>query len=213
MNPFRPLSHEQLNNLSDEDLIAYVRSARTAGRATDARAAIQILVYGHRRDIDAKVRLKMKAHAVDEVADNALVRAVKSTFDGESVGQFKSWLWTIVSREIADWYELQKRRPDETLLPEEHEGEDDVWGSSLTVDLDLDSGIDTRRCIDRAMAGFNDQHQRIVQLYWLEDANAKDTASQTGETEDNVYQVANRFKRALRKCLEDDSDTSAQGYE
>jgi RNA polymerase sigma factor (sigma-70 family) len=213
LNPFRRLPHEQLNNLSDEDLIAYVRDAREAGARDEARAAIQILVYGHRRDIERKVQLKMKEHAVDEVADSALIRAVKSSFDGESVGQFKSWLWTIVSRQIADWYELQKRRPDETVLPEEHEGNEEIWGVSLTVEIDLDAGLDSRRCIDRAMDGLNDQHRRVVELYWLEDANARDTAAQTGETEDNVYQVANRFKRALRKCLEDDRDTSAQDYE
>jgi RNA polymerase sigma factor (sigma-70 family) len=208
LNPFRPLSHEQLNSLTDEDLIAYVRMARAAGAPGEARAAIQILVYGYRNDIARKVRLKMKQHAVDEVADRALVRAVKATFDGESVGQFKSWLWTIVSREIADWYEEQKRRPDETLLPEEHAGDDETWGVSGSFEMDLDAGIDTRRCIDRAMDGLNEQHRRIVELYWLEDANARDTADQTGETEDNVYQVANRFKRALRKCLDDDRDTS-----
>jgi RNA polymerase sigma factor (sigma-70 family) len=213
LTAFHRVPHEQLNNLSDEDLIAYVRSARSAGARHDARAAIQILVYGHRRDIERKVRLKMKEHAIDEVADRALVRAVKSSFDGESVGQFKSWLWTIVSREIADWYELQKRRPDEVALPEEHEGNEEIWGVSATVEMDLDAAVDTRRCIDRAMDGLNDQHRRVVELYWLEDANARDTAAQTGETEDNVYQVANRFKRALRKCLEGDRDTSAQRYE
>ena len=213
MKPFRPTPPEQLNNLSDEDLIAYVLSARAAGARDEARAAIQILVYGHRRDIERKVRLKMKEHAIDEVADKALLRAVRSAFDGESVGQFKSWLWTIVSREVADWYRTQERRPVETALPEEHEGNEEIWGVSLSVEVDLDTGIDTRRCIERAMEGLNDQHRRVVELYWLEDANAKETAEQTGETEDNVYQVANRFKKALRKCLEDDRDTSAQGNE
>src|SRR3954470_10473469 len=186
--PFRPLLHEQLDTLTDEDLIEYVRSARDAGAPTEARAAIQILVYGHQRDIERKVRLKMKEHAVDEVADRALVRAVKSSFDGESVGQFKSWLWTIVSREIADWYELQKRRPEETVLPEEHEGNEEIWGVAGTVETDLDAGLDTGRCIERAMDGMNDHHKRIVELYWFEDASARATAEQTGETEDNVYQ-------------------------
>jgi RNA polymerase sigma factor (sigma-70 family) len=209
LNPFRPLSHEQLNTLSDEDLIAYVRSARAARAPAEARAAVQTLVYGYRNDIVRKVRLTMKEHAVDEVADQALIRAVKSTFDGESVGQFKSWLWTIVDREIVDWYRRQERRPTETALPEEHEGRDDIWGASLTIEPDWDTGIDTRRCVDRAIAGLNDQHRRVVKLYWLEDVNAKDTAAQTGETEANVYQVANRFKRSLRQCLDEDRDTSA----
>jgi RNA polymerase sigma factor (sigma-70 family) len=207
LNPFRPLSHELLNTLSDEDLIAYIRSAREAAASDDARAAVQILVYGYRDDIVRKVRLKMKEHAIDEVADRALVRAVKSTFDGESVGQFKGWLWTIVNREIADWYRTQERRPAETALPEEHEGSEDIWGASLTIEPDWDSVIDTRRCVDRAMDGLSDQHRRVVELYWLADANAKDTAAVTGESEANVYQVANRFKRALRQCLEADRDT------
>jgi RNA polymerase sigma factor (sigma-70 family) len=211
LNPFRRIPHEQLNDLSDEDLIAYVLAARAATEADEARTAIQILVYGHQRDIERKVRLRMKEHAVDEVADMALVRAVGSAFDGESVGRFKSWLWTIVDRTIADWYRRAERRPQESALPNEHEGEERTWGPWLSVEQDLTAGLHARECLDRAMEGLgSDQHRRIVELYWLEDADAKRTSEETGESEANVYQVAKRFKTALRRCIDDPGDTSPE---
>jgi RNA polymerase sigma factor (sigma-70 family) len=210
LNPFRPIPHEQLNDLSDEDLIAYVLAARATNAIAEARAAIQILVYGYRKDIARKVRLRMKEHAVDEVADMALIRAVavKTPFTGESVGQFRSWLWTIVDRTIADWYRAAERRPQETALPEEHEGNEGVWGPVFAVEHDLTEGIHARACFERVMNTLNDNHRRIIELYLLEDGDARCTAEETGASEANVYQVAKRFKTALRRCLEEDGDTS-----
>jgi RNA polymerase sigma factor (sigma-70 family) len=208
LNPFRPIPPDQLNDLSDEELIAYASQARAAGDPQERTVAIQILVYGYRRDIVRRVRLRMKTYAVDEVADAALVRAVKSTFDGQSVGQFRSWLWTIVDREVADWYRTAERRPVETPLPNEHEGEEGFWGEQPSAEEDWIARLFAAECVDETLDGLKEEHRAIVESYLLDDADARRTAEETGESEANVYQVAKRFKEALRKCVEAGGNTS-----
>jgi RNA polymerase sigma factor (sigma-70 family) len=212
LNPFRPIPAEQLNDLTDEDLIAYVLTARGAGEDGEAVQAIQVLVYGYRRDIERRVRIRMKRHAVDEVADMALVRALGAVFGGESVGQFRSWLNTIVDRTVADWYRRAERRPVETALPSEHEGEDEVWSEQPASELDWLAGLHARDCLDRTLASLRGEHRAIVELYWFADADARTTAEQTGQSEANVYQVAKRFKESLRECLEEGGDTSSPSH-
>ena len=87
------------------------------------------LVYGYERDVKRRLSLKVPAHVVDDVAHDALVRAIAAAFDGTSVGEFRSWLHTIVDRTAVDFFRRAERRPKESILPSEHAGEEDVWGA------------------------------------------------------------------------------------
>ena len=119
---FSPLPDHELCRLADERLIDYIRQARDAGQPSDARRGLMLLVYGYERDVKRRVSLKLAAHLVDDVAHDALVRAIAAAFDGSSSGEFRGWLHTIVDRTIADHYRRAQRRPAETILPSEHSG-------------------------------------------------------------------------------------------
>ena len=92
------------------------------------------LVYGYERDVKRRLSLRLPAHVVDDVAHDALVRAIAAAFDGTSVGEFRSWLHTIVDRTAVDFFRRAERRPKESILPSEHAGEDDVWGAEPSID-------------------------------------------------------------------------------
>jgi DNA-directed RNA polymerase specialized sigma24 family protein len=87
-----------------------------------------LLVYGCETDVRRRLALRAPRHAVDDVAHDALVRAVASAFDGSSEGEFRGWLNMIVERTAVDWCRRSKRRPAEAPLPSEHQSEEDVWG-------------------------------------------------------------------------------------
>ena len=104
MPPFRPRRDDELNGWSDDDLIAHIRAARAAGDRKQARRALQILVFGHHPNITRRVSLKVPSEDVELVAGAAFESAFTSAFDGRSVGEFHSWLQTIVARRIADYH-------------------------------------------------------------------------------------------------------------
>jgi RNA polymerase sigma factor (sigma-70 family) len=208
---FRELPEHQLETLSDEQLIGYLRSARAAGRHDAMKPAVAVLVFGYWDNLVNRARLKLRTDAdAEEVAAEAVASAIASAFDGGSVGEFRSWLHTILSRRIADWWEARSRKVPETRLPSEHEGDEDEWGREPGVPFEGDS-LFARECIRRAYEELeNERHRQAVDLYVFGPHSAAEAAGLVGDrmSEANVHQIASRFQRRVKELLEEGSDTS-----
>jgi RNA polymerase sigma factor (sigma-70 family) len=206
---FKELPEHHLGSLSDELLIDYMRRAREAGRHDAMRPAVGVLIYGYWDTLVARARLKLPAADAEEVAGEAVASALASAFDGKSVGEFRSWLHTILCRRIADYLEGRKRKPRTTELPSEHEREDEVWGAEPAVDFEGDA-LFARDCLDRTYEEIEDpRHRRAIDLYVLGPHSAAEAAELMGGgmTEANIHQIASRFQRRFRELLEE-GDTS-----
>lgn len=199
---FRPLPDHELSQLPDERLIGYVRDARRAGDYPAGRRALAILVYGYERDVSRRLSLRLPAHAVDDVAHDALVRAIAAAFDGSSQGEFRSWLHTIVDRAAVDWFRRQARRPQETPLPSDRTGDDRAWDEEPFVDSEAGE-VELRIIIDEVMAELSEKHRLVIELQVFCGLSAADVCDRIeGMSEDNVAQIASRFRAKLRTRLE-----------
>ena len=211
MSDFRELPAHHLHGLSDDELIGYTRRAREAGRQDAMKPAIPVLVHGYRAQLVNRARLKLASDAdAEEVADEALFSAITSAFDGSSVGEFRSWMHTILSRRIADHYEARNRRVATTELPSEHVGDEDVWGREPSVPFEGEA-LFARECVERALSELVDaRHRRVVELYTFGPHSAVEAAELAGErmTEANVHQIASRFQRRVTELLEGGGDTA-----
>lgn len=161
---FRPLPDHELRRLSDEELIDYIRQARMVGDLAAGRRGLAFLVYGYEPDVRRRLSLKLPKHAVEDVAHDALVRAIAAAFDGTSRGEFRSWLHTIVDRTAVDYYRRAERRPKETPLPSEHAGEEEVWGEEPFTDSEA-GAVELRIIIDEVIETFNEKHRRVIELH------------------------------------------------
>ena len=198
---FKPRPDHELQALGDDALIAYMRAAHDAGQPAVGRRALMFLVYGHERNVKRRL-WKLPKHAVDDVAHDALVRAIAAAFDGSSVGEFRSWLNTIVDRAAIDWHRKAKRRPKETLLPSEHQGEDDVWGEEPFTDSAAGE-VEARIVIEEVLATFNEKHRQVIELHVFGGLTAAEVCAKIeGMSEDNVAQIASRFRARLRARLD-----------
>jgi RNA polymerase sigma factor (sigma-70 family) len=207
---FEELPERRLAGLGDEQLVDYLRRARQAGRHEAMKPAVAVLVYGYWDSLVNRARLKLRSEAdAEEVAAEAVASAIVSAFDGKSVGEFRSWLHTILSRRIADWWEAREQKLDKTRLPSEHQGDEDVWGSEPSVDFEGEA-LFARECIRRALGEIEDpRHRRVIDLYVLAPNSAAETAALVGDgmSEANVHQISSRFQRRVRELLEG-GDTS-----
>ena len=205
MPDFRELPAQRLAGLGDDQLVDYLRRAREAGRHDAMRPAVAALVYGYWDTLVNRARLKLRTEAdAEEVAAEAVASAIASAFDGKSVGEFRSWLHTILSRRIADWWEAREQKLDKTALPSEHAGDDEVWGREPSVEFEGDA-LFARECIRGALGEFDDpRHRRVIELYLFGPHAAAETAKLVGEemTEANVHQIASRFQRRVKELLE-----------
>ena len=153
------------------------------------------------------------AHAVDEVAGKAFLGAVVGRLRGESVGEFRSWLNTIVDRRIADFHR-RRNRPHEVPLAREHEGDEEIWGEMPKVE-DEAAAVETAAVIDQVLATMSPVHGRVVEVYAFDQAPADETADHVNAelipnppmTRDNVHQIYSRFRRQLVRALAGEGDT------
>lgn len=206
--PFRKLSEPELQALSDDALIAYGRSAQEAGELDAARQALAFLVFGRMDDVRRRMRMRVPPEVADDLAHDAIVRAIGSAFSGTSQGEFYVWLGRIVERTAIDWFRRRDRRPKESTLPSEHAGDDDVWGAE-PVAPDESSAVGVQQLIERALDELNPAHRQVVELHVFEDLDAAKTAERVdGMTPGNVAQIASRFRKRMRGLL-DDGDTAS----
>ena len=205
MAEFEELSERQLGDLSDEQLVDYLRRAREAGRHDAMKPAVAVLVYGYWDNQVNRARLKLRSDAdAEDVAAEAIASAIVSAFDGKSVGEFRSWLHTILSRRIADWWEAKEQKLDKTRLPSEHQGDEEVWGREPAVGFE-GGALFAQGCIRQALEEIDDpRHRRVLDLYVFGPHPAAETAKLVGDgmTEANVHQIASRFQRRVKELLE-----------
>jgi RNA polymerase sigma factor (sigma-70 family) len=198
---FRELPEHQLSDLGDDELVAYMRDARDAGRPEAMKLAVAVLVYGYWDILVSRARLKLDASDAEDVAGEAVSSAIASAFDGKSVGEFRSWLHTILSRRIADYHEARKRRvPTQKLA---REGDDEYTGRDPAEPFEGDA-LFARECLREAYEELDERHRQVVDLYVLGPHDAAAAAALLdGMTEANVHQIASRFQRRVKELLED----------
>lgn len=159
------------------------------------------LVFGYRAIVRARVALRIPPEYIEEVTQEALLRAFGATFSGSSYGEFRAWLNTIVKRTIADWHRRRKRRPKETVLPGEHPDSEDVWGAELASE-DETGAVELDMVVEQVLSELNETHRRVVELNVLGAMSAAEVCGRVdGMSEDNVAQIASRFRKRLRETL------------
>ena len=199
---FNPIPDYELEQLDDERLIAYVRDARDAGRLDAARRGLALLVFGYERNVRLRLRMKVPAEAVEDLTHDVLVRAIGAAFDGTSVGEFRAWLNTIVERASVDFFRRRERRPLEEPLPSEHVGDEDVWRQEPGVESETGL-VEVQMVVDEVLATFNETHRQVIQLHVFAGLTAAEVSGRIdGMSENNVAQIATRFRLRLRSQLE-----------
>ena len=199
---FRARPEHELTSLSDDELIDYIRDARAAGALAEGRTALQILVFGHWDLVVARLRLKLPPHAVEDTAGEVIASAISSSFAGESVGEFRSWLTTILRRKIVDFYRERGRTIETEPLVDER----DDHPSIQPISPDDAGYVETQLVIESVLAELRDDHRKVVEIVVFQARSAEDACQQVdGMTPDNAYQIVRRFRKRLREALEGDN--------
>ncbi len=208
-NRFAVLPEHRLDALDDDALLDYLLAARAAGAEAAATAALQRLVFANIGVVRARVRLKVPAALVEDLACDAMVEALQAAFDGTSMGQFNAWLGVIVRRTIADFWrgpagrQLERDREAAAAAGGGRDGDPRDTGPGGEPQVVDHGTVEVQDLIDRLRDALSPAHRRIVDSYVFDDVPAGEVAAQTGETAANVYQVARRFREALREGLAD----------
>lgn len=217
MSRFRALSEIELARLGDDELVAYALEARAAGEQAAATLALRIFTFGMQRALLNFVRNRLDSHgdaAIEEVAERALESAIRSiaSLRGKTAEEARALVFRIARRRIADF--LRSARgdagPGEPI--EGIGGEPAPSGApQLVIEGEAD-GADTGILIEELIASLRPDHRAVVELFVLDGYSARETVDllrgrvdgrgDDSMTEQNVHQIASRFRRELRARLE-----------
>lgn len=201
--------HEyELDRLADGELIAYVVAAREAGNLQAARAALGVFAARRFDDLVRRALVRMGSREdAEDVAAQAIHGILEAAFKGELVGEAVVFLHRILQRRIADFY--RSRRQTEQL-PEDSDDEDGIRrDAAVTGD---DKGIvELEQVVERIYARLSPEHCRVVDDYVFDGYDAAETAARVNNSfpgldppmsDQNVHQIASRFRKDLRRDLE-----------
>lgn len=205
-----PKSINDLDRLENEELIAYIAEQRDAGRPECAREAMAILAFGYWNLVLHHLR-GIPDYDKEDVASEVIQSALKSAFNGQTIGEFVNWLKVIIRRRAWDYRRTAKRIEKEPLA-EENADDDQVWGKIVAVDDHADE-VAIRETALRVLDDRSDQHRCVIEHYgpdalgWASLSAAETVAATNalfpGETmtEANVHQIWRRFKREVGEQL------------
>ena len=187
---------------TDEVLVALMRDADPRESWTK-QAAFDELLSRHQDRINGRLRLKLPADEADDQTQEVFLALVDAVLVKEqAIEHVGAWLNGVAAKKVADFHrgrggqhltvgraavQLDDDTPDAPARELRDEGEHGRLEAELVV--------------EQLLARRSDAHRVIVRLYVLEGRSAKDTAAATGERENNVYKVAQRFRDDLRAAL------------
>ena len=224
MAPFRRLKEHELQELFDEELIAYANEARKAGEHDCWLLAMQMLVWGFIGRVNTWIRRKVDEDdaedLIQEVFERALTSLARETarFAGSTSGEFGAWLRRITQFVIADYYKAREGKPPVDSLSRGN-GDEDEYGPEPSEE-DHTAQVVNQDVVDQAFGELSDLHKRVIRLvgdvqFGFRGLSPQEAAEMISAgdgreephpmTDVNAYQIKSRFKKRLRE-LNDDAD-------
>lgn len=211
---FREMKEHELVGLADEELIAYLVRARRAGNEAAAGLALSVFAYRHFEDLArvAKAKLPTRSDAED-CAQQALEGVLKTAFRGEVVAEALGLLYRILHRRVADFHRDRERKPPPAALPEEQDDEE-RHSADAAVEPDATGAIDVGDVAERCYQRRSEPHRMVIDDFVYNGYDGTETAERVNNafpeldppmSEANVHQIAARFRKDLRRDLEDSS--------
>lgn len=218
MDDFERKNESELEHLDEDALLDYLASARDFGALDAARTASGLLAFRYLKIVTTRVRAKTPDWApVDDIVMEVMQSAIRSSFDGKFVGQYRVWIHTITRRRIADFLDEQRRKPRPLSLDGggSSDGRDDDGGWEYGEYDDEFDRLPGRELAEQLRAKVpNEMHRCVIHLYGPEilgygDLSAQETQREVKRllgddvSEANIHQIWRRFAADLRKAWED----------
>ncbi len=144
-----------------------------------------------------RVKSKVPPQDVDDVTQEIFLAVVRSLDSYEQRSRFNTWLYTIVNRQIADFYR-RRGRIDRVPSVELNEESEDL-GSTTEQD-----SADQRLFIQRALNSVPEHYQEIILMRFADGLSFTEIAGQRGQSLEAVKSLYRRAIQAVRDQLGED---------
>jgi RNA polymerase sigma-70 factor, ECF subfamily len=169
---------------SDEELVCCAQKGEVA--------AFNELFDRYFPKVYARVKFKVPLDEVDDITQEVFITMMKSLHSFQGKSRFKTWLWTLVSRKIVDFY-----RSRNVLYTYDETGESIEIATSKFQDSIR--GRDDLTIVRAAIAKLPPLYQEILFLRFIDEVPFHEIASLKGQSLEATKSLFRRSVAALRK--------------
>ncbi|HML24206.1 MAG TPA: RNA polymerase sigma factor [Aggregatilinea sp.] len=141
-----------------------------------------------------RVRSRVPFQYAEDVTQDVFIAVIRSLDSYQHRSRFNTWLYTIVNRQIADFYRRYRDRPD------------------VSVDLDTDDWLDAALVYDPedtedwpllqvAFHALPEHYQEVILLRFADGLSFEEIAQERGQSLEAVKSLYRRAIQAIREKL------------
>ena len=142
-----------------------------------------------------RVKSKIPPQEAEDVTQDVFIAVSRSLKGYKQEARFNTWLYTIVNRQIADFYRRRSRRSsgtDNEVELEEGEGVASVLDSQE---------IDQQMLIQRAMGDLPEHYQEIILMRFADGLTFSEIAEQRQQSLEAIKSLYRRAIQAVRTAM------------
>ena len=139
-----------------------------------------------------RVKSKVPPQDVEDVTQEIFIALVRSLDGYQQRSRFNTWLYTIVNRQIADFYRRRSRSERGHGIELDSEGAPEI---PSTAEHDH---ADQRMAIQKALNTLPDHYQEVIMLRFAEGLTFAEIADQRGQSLEAVKSLYRRALQAVR---------------
>lgn len=144
-----------------------------------------------------RVKSKVPERDAEDVTQEIFIAVVRSLENYEQRSRFSTWLYTIVSRQIADYYRQRSRKGKPVTTTE---APDEIM-ADLSSSTDQERA-DQRLLIRSALASIAEHYQEIILMRLADGLTFAEIAQQRGQSLEAVKSLYRRAIQAMRDQME-----------
>jgi RNA polymerase sigma-70 factor, ECF subfamily len=169
--------------------------------------SFEVLMSRHKDLVLKIVKKHVPFSEIEEMAQEAFIRAYQALPSLKSKGDFKQWLASIAVRTCYDFWRKRYRNKEVTMssLTEKHQKwlEEVVSDQAETPFQENDVQKETTELLDWAMGKLSAEDRMVVELIYLEGLSGKEAADLLGWSVANVKVRAFRSRNKLKELLKE----------
>lgn len=158
------------------------------------REAFLTLYNLYLNKVYGRVRSRVPAQDVEDVVQDVFIAVIRSLSSFEQRSQFGTWLYTIVNRQIADFYRKRTRTSGtegQTLSLEDAER---VPGTLVSEDASMDE----RALVQKALNKLPEHYQEVIYMRFVDKLTFMQIAEKRGQSLEAVKSLYRRAIQAIR---------------
>lgn len=162
---------------------------------TGDKEAFMVLYNRYLRRVYNRVKSKVPPNDADDVTQEVFIAVVRSLRSYRQEARFNTWLYTIVNRQIADFYRRRGRGGHNPAMDVDIDTTE-----NLTAVFDGESS-DQRFALQKALNALPEHYQDVILLRFADGLTFGEIAEQRGQSLEAIKSLYRRAIQAMRDAI------------